>query len=137
MKVLFFILILYYYRLPPLSKHHRLVSQALHSLWLPRHSFHVLTHDEEFTVDIMLEFQSDMIAMEIVGPMDFTANTKRPLGATVMRKKLLEERGLKVLSMPFHELQRASRSDFPDDMRSYVSESLRTLIVSGNRMMIN
>lgn len=50
--------------------------------------------DEEFAIDIVLP--AHRIAIEVDGPIHYTVNTLRPMGATLLKRRLLSRLGWKV-----------------------------------------
>ena len=65
------------------------------------HDSEALVEDGMFSVDILVDGQAAVI--EVDGPHHFTRNTRRPLGPTLLRRRLLSGRGLQVVSVPFYE----------------------------------
>ena len=65
------------------------------------HDSEALVEDGMFSVDILVDGQAAVI--EVDGPHHFTQNTRRPLGPTLLRRRLLTSRGLQVVSVPFFE----------------------------------
>ncbi len=62
------------------------------------------TTSNRHSVDILIRFRGTMVAMEVDGPMHFTANRPyRRLGRTVLRDRMLAGQGLRVVSIPWFE----------------------------------
>jgi len=83
-----------------ISKLHNDVSSCLHSMQIA-HQNEYLTDDQLFSIDVAMQGRVPPIALEVDGPFHFTANTHLPLGSTICRKKLLEARGWRVISVPY------------------------------------
>ena len=58
------------------------------------------------------------LAVEVDGPTHFAGNTHEPLGPTLWRRRMLEARGYRVMSLPYFELNAAA------DMGEYISARL-------------
>ena len=76
-----------------------------------------MTPDGNFSVDIMAELPGDggritRVAVEVDGPSHFTSTTPyKALGATRLKRRLLEARVDHVVSVPFYEWNEAAKSD--------------------------
>ena len=109
---------------------HERVSSALHKMGM-NHEIEHLTEDGAFSVDIhMLSSggsggsSSLRMAIEVDGPTHFATNTRKPLGPTLWRRRMLEARGYHVLSLPYYELDRA------EDLCEYIlCEYIRTRVM--------
>ena len=78
-----------------------------------------MTPDGNFSVDIMVELPGDggritRVAVEVDGPSHFTSTQPyKALGATRLKRQLLEARVDHVASVPFYEWDEAAKSDDP------------------------
>lgn len=57
-----------------------------------------LEHIDGYPIDIAL--LKEKIAVEVDGPFQFTRNTSEPLGVSLLKRRVLEGRGWKVISIP-------------------------------------
>jgi len=80
------------------------VSDSLMDLGLGEHRLGSRTADGLLTMDIELKVEGVAVAVEVDGPARLCANPPHLcLGKTRFKQRLLEDRGLVVLSVPFHE----------------------------------
>ena len=76
-----------------------------------------MTPDGNFSVDIMAELPGDggrpiKVALEVDGPSHYTSTLPyKALGATRLKRRLLEARVDRVVSVPFYEWNEAAKSD--------------------------
>ena len=124
-----------------ISRLHKKVSVVMHTLGV-EHAVEHLTEDGVFSIDIHVKpepHNNDVgsgrrtsgatgslgaagLAVEVDGPTHFTGNTHEPLGPTLWRRRMLEARGYRVLSLPYFELD-AARADMGEYIRARLTEA--------------
>jgi hypothetical protein len=73
----------------------------------------------KLSVDIGLKFDKKRkIAIEVDGPQHFARNVREPLGYTLLRQRLLKQKGWDVVSIPHWEWERLSS---PAEKRDYLN----------------
>ncbi|BDA44072.1 probable RAP domain-containing protein, chloroplastic at C-terminar half [Coccomyxa sp. Obi] len=79
----------------------------------------LIEHDTgEWSVDI--GFLDHQLAIEVDGPSHFTSNTLRPLGPTLLKRRLLAGRGWEVVSVPYFHWN-ALQSDYERQLYVYLA----------------
>eukprot|EP00884_Botryococcus_braunii_P011956 jgi/Botrbrau1/20761/Bobra.0753s0001.1 len=90
-----------------ISAMHQDVSRVLRSMGV-QHEMEKLTDNGYFSLDIFLQSPNGPVVVEVDGPTHFTINTFKPMGATLLRWRMLNKLGYQVISIPVHDFQRLS-----------------------------
>lgn len=101
---------------------HKVVSDHLSAMKV-RHESEKRTADGHMTLDILLldKVGDRVVVVEVDGPVHFLGNTGEPTGRTLLRNRLLEARGLEVVSLPWAEWPHYDR----DAQRAYLEKKAR------------
>jgi len=85
------------------SEHHRAISACLMTLSEFRCCVNHVTEAEH---DIDIALLDRRLAVEVHGPTHFACNTRRPLGHTLLKNKMLQLQGWGVVQIPYWEWER-------------------------------
>jgi hypothetical protein len=94
------------------------------------HEMEFMTADALFRIDIA--FPQAKVAVEVDGPLHFSNNTRLPLGSTAIRRRLLEQSGWTVVSVPFFEWDPLASSK---ERQKYLTDKLKTSGVSPEELI--
>lgn len=83
--------------------------------------------DEKLQYPVDMALPSKKIVIEADGPTHFTCNTKKPLGATALKRRLLKKLGWNLLVVPYYEWNTQASQDEQD---TYMSGKLESILQS-------